>query len=606
MPAACRLVARSGIVHSAVCGLAATLVACSPARPTLTPSDDGAGGTLSAILQALLACSYTPDSCVQMLDAGVLQCLACTLERPYRHPAVPLALELLWNIAEFAAAHTQRVLPLPASSLQALSTGAPGQTASRPAAVMPQQEASSSGLQESVSPGAGVVKFGNDNSFSKCDDEAVPGSSRNAPEGQASIAGVFQGEQAALQAEDAASCSTGSVCQPLALALSNLLCTALAGGYAQPDKELRNDLLAVTSLLLAVDDFTSAADASGMFTALLAVGTCPELGSHPDIVQTFALSTESVDLELRLLAWSALSAACCQLPDLLRQACDAGLLQALLLYVRPNEGHPAIRRWNADSFASLRFAALTCLHSLSPLAAADYERDGGIRVLVDYLSVACASEMGSGGFAQAETALRHVHKLLVSSSRAKDAFGAAGLVDVLVMHVQDAAPECQPAQEGVLHFGALCLSALCSMHAENARRVRKAGGIPALQAQLLRLQGQDPLLPSPLAVALLEAIWTCVVPDRKSLAHFLVAEGMDQLLNLLECSHRSHRPVILSMLADILENPKSRSFLHDWRSDANKQTAAHMLLALWSVSSALVDCLSAFMHSSVCRLSTGA
>jgi len=41
-------------------------------------------------------------------------------------------------------------------------------------------------------------------------------------------------------------------------------------------------------------------------------------------------------------------------------------------------------------------------------------------------------------------------------------------------------------------------------------------------------------------VAVLDVIWTCVVPDRKNMARFLVEDGLDALLSLLEvrvCEH---------------------------------------------------------------------
>lgn len=41
---------------------------------------------------------------------------------------------------------------------------------------------------------------------------------------------------------------------------------------------------------------------------------------------------------------------------------------------------------------------------------------------------------------------------------------------------------------------------------------------------------------------------------------------------------------MLRVLSDLLENPRSHPFFHDWQSDLNKQTAAHLLLSVWMVS----------------------
>ena len=57
--------------------------------------------------------------------------------------------------------------------------------------------------------------------------------------------------------------------------------------------------------------------------------------------------------------------------------------------------------------------------------------------------------------------------------------------------------------------------------------------------QLARCRAADPTLPSAYVVAVLDAVWTCVAPDRKNTAKFLVEEGMDVLLDLLEVGDHS-------------------------------------------------------------------
>lgn len=116
---------------------------------------------------------------------------------------------------------------------------------------------------------------------------------------------------------------------------------------------------------------------------------------------------------------------------------------------------------------------------------------------------------------------------------------------------------------------------------ENLRRLRKAEGIPVLLNRLELIQSLDPTLPSAFALACFGAIWSCVVPDRKNAARFLVAEGMDLLLDALERGHPSHRPLALSLLSDLLENPRSLPFFHEWRSGLDQQPAAHLLIRFW-------------------------
>ena len=42
-------------------------------------------------------------------------------------------------------------------------------------------------------------------------------------------------------------------------------------------------------------------------------------------------------------------------------------------------------------------------------------------------------------------------------------------------------------------------------------------------------------------MAVLDLIWTCIIPDRKNTARFLVEDGLDALLSLLEVSVLSHK-----------------------------------------------------------------
>lgn len=55
----------------------------------------------------------------------------------------------------------------------------------------------------------------------------------------------------------------------------------------------------------------------------------------------------------------------------------------------------------------------------------------------------------------------------------------------------------------------------------------------------------------------------------------------------VQASNRGHRVVVLSVLCDLLENPRAHPFFHEWRSSRNQQTAAHLLLKLWGEEDAL-------------------
>eukprot|EP00798_Chlamydomonas_sp_ICE-L_P020377 gene20377-27148_t len=215
---------------------------------------------------------------------------------------------------------------------------------------------------------------------------------------------------------------------------------------------------------------------------------------------------------------------------------------------------PSIRRWNSDQLATLRTAAISRL----------YEAVGG------------------GGLGPSKGhilgALRHMHRLCVAVPAACETLGAQGAIPMLIDLVRQA-PQASPKPDGgIRHLSLLLLSAL-------APAPPWRGATP--QTSDAFGKRADPTLPSTYAVALLDAIWKCVVPDRKSTARFLVDEGLDILLQVLEVGNRDHRPITVSLLADLLVNPKSHSFFHDWRSDLDKKSAANMLLAIWKEEDAL-------------------
>ena len=76
----------------------------------------------------------------------------------------------------------------------------------------------------------------------------------------------------------------------------------------------------------------------------------------------------------------------------------------------------------------------------------------------------------------------------------------------------------------------------------------------------------DRAVPIALSAAVIYATWRCLVPCTKNCAHFVAGGGLAQLLNLLLACTPTLRPVVVSTLADILENPKTHLFFPRWRS----------------------------------------
>ena len=134
------------------------------------------------------------------------------------------------------------------------------------------------------------------------------------------------------------------------------------------------------------------------------------------------------------------------------------------------------------------------------------------------------------------------------------------------------------------------LAALCDGDARNFRTLRREGGVQTLLGAVQALVSTDAAVPIAFGAATIRAVWRCIVPDNKNCARFVAGGGVGALLEAAARCHPALRPAILSALADILENPKTHLFFHEWRSTAGRQTIAPtgsqaitLVLNLWRV-----------------------
>ena len=82
-------------------------------------------------------------------------------------------------------------------------------------------------------------------------------------------------------------------------------------------------------------------------------------------------------------------------------------------------------------------------------------------------------------------------------------------------------------------------------------------------------------------MSVLNAVWTCVVPNDANLQRFLALDGVESLLDLLDYGNCYMHGVTLSILSDISESEFSHNFFDEWISSKNNCSAAHLLLELW-------------------------
>ncbi|KAF5830681.1 hypothetical protein DUNSADRAFT_14196 [Dunaliella salina] len=547
--------------------------------------------------------SYFPENANALLDAGLLHSLPYLFAYDYRHPLTPVAVQLLWNLLDFAAVATRvGLVTTPASQGSASqtlgTTRRRKQEGTQGSGVQHEQDGAQQQQQQQQGEGQHEECREQNRENGNPANGPMTGlggeGEQTAPSGDATLGG-FQG--AAFGRGARSRTPTGmrplsgqitSILPSLAHSLASLFLSDLLHGFRTVDKELRNDLVVVCSLIIGSDH--------PELPTANPISNSAQSATQAGVLCVHASPEEAWFLLDAVRAWALVRALLAFVEEVPEAAPHAGLASAALA---------AQRRWSPDQMDSLRAAALARLHALAPLCPEVYVEEGGPQVLLRFLGTSVHP-------AHMEGALRHLHHLVVSkrgcswaSSLAGDGgmeeiLGAAGGVSVLVMLLQQEASNASFSEHHVSYMRALCLSVFQSTRNSgpvtsraqslygtapcannNLRRFRHEGGVAMVLSQLARCESADRTLPSPYTVAVLDVIWACVVPDRKNTARFLVEDGLDALLSLLEIGNRGHRAVGLSLLADILSNPRSHSFFHEWRSHQDQSTAAHLLLRIW-------------------------
>ncbi|MEW5303624.1 MAG: hypothetical protein WDW36_006297 [Sanguina aurantia] len=564
---------------------------------------------LQPLTRTLLCFSYHPDNCTQMVSSGVLACLPLMLRLDPRCETVSMTVELTWNLLDFAP-HMRTSLGNPQPLLFGVAQGECLRQDSLPdldATYVSELIAGAEDGREILDPyitrlsstllstsnpwhrsSGGTGEYGTEVSPPQTSD-AAEAIRKHQARSTSRLGASLVSDSA--QAEDPPSCArsrpvsgggmlyhdggahtlslqvspsqpgaatgtgttlTGPISRPqtaapsaaLATSLCGLFQVLLLGGFRHQDKQLRNDVITLLNLLLEDLQFMDACRHLHLFDVLLATCTCPELPDASGMVKPYMISTEDLDYELRLIMWACVSRSCSRSPEVMRQAARAGFAKVLLMFVSLTEG-AEVRRWNPDQLTTLRGAALSRLSEVAALCPKEYTAAGGIPCLVNFISdVRNASHL--------EAALRHLLQLAQSAPQLRTDLCAASLLPPLLAVIRDPA-----SPEGVRLFGLLLLSTLCGAGAEVQRLLRKAEGVQVLLGQVSALRGMDPTLPSPPGCG---SVGRCVA---------------------LHHPRPQEQSVLLGAMADLLENPKSHPFFHNWRSDGNGQSAAHLLISLW-------------------------
>ncbi|NXN11766.1 CFA69 protein, partial [Indicator maculatus] len=386
--------------------------------------------------------------------------------------------------------------------------------------------------------------------------------------------------------------------------LKEVFVELLLHGFRRSDRQLRNDLLVLASLLAA--NPAAPMLESGFAKLLVVLATFTEVKIPNPLLKGLKLTNSPEDFEMKKLLFNVIgvlsknpcAAQAASLALSLQLLSDNDVMPALLCYVKPNQ-KPGFHDWSAAQYEELQLHAMAVLASVAPLLVEKYLSCQANTLLLLFLEWCMGQDAFSGQgnsfharggrgskLAQMRFSLRVLRSVVslyhgaVSLSLC-DQGAISQLLDVL-KYAADKSKEQEDAilleiQADLLFL----LSALCESDLH-----RKELFSPEGVDLLISFLQMDPkkihsgLGHNRLLFTALDCLWSCVLGCSIAEDSFLQRQGIGLLLDLLALKQKTLCNVILGILVEFCDNPKTTSHISTWRGE-KEQTAASLLLELW-------------------------
>lgn len=391
----------------------------------------------------------------------------------------------------------------------------------------------------------------------------------------------------------------------LAAQLNNLVCLSqlrdafiyqLTQGYSHYDRQLRNDLLVLATLIASHCPDAPFVE-TGFAKQLTVFATFQEVKSHNILVKHLKLMQNHEDFELKKLLVNilvTLSKDSTALPIL----SEGHLMLALFSFVRANESISGPREWTPAQFEELQLQAMSSLCALCPLMMEDYMTvQGSTRILL--LLEWCVgpedfgghgnSFHGTGGRGNKRAQMRYCLRVLRSVVSTGDEMALQDLADqgainqiitiltnAINSNTEDDAIDIEMQSDMMLILSGLCDG---DMHR------KELFGETGVNVCVHYLKTNPQLLNSGLGhhrllLASVDCVWCAVIGCYTTEDYFLEIEGVFLLIDLLqECPKGMHN-LFLGCLLDLCENPKTVHHVVTWRGK-NNISAAHLFCEIW-------------------------
>uniref|UniRef100_A0A2K6EMU9 Cilia and flagella associated protein 69 n=1 Tax=Propithecus coquereli TaxID=379532 RepID=A0A2K6EMU9_PROCO len=339
------------------------------------------------------------------------------------------------------------------------------------------------------------------------------------------------------------------------LALKEVFKNLFMRGFSHYDRQLRNDILVITTII--AQNPGAPMIECGFTKDLILFATFNEVKSQNPLVKGLKLSNSYEDFELKKLLFNIIVILCKDLPTI-QLLIEGKVVLALFTYVKKPEKHKIIE-WSAAQHEELQLHAIATLSSVAPLLIEEYMLcQGNARVLafLDW----CESEdpffshgnsfHGTGGrgnkFAQMRYSLRLLRAMVyLEDETINTDLCEKGAIQQMIGIFKNIISKPNEKEEAIaLEIQSdilLILSGLCEHHIQ-----RKC----------------------------------CILGCYPSEDYFLEKEGIFLLLDLLALNQKKFCNLILGIMVEFCDNPKTAAHVNAWRGKKD-QTAASLLIKLW-------------------------
>ncbi|NWU21147.1 CFA69 protein, partial [Dyaphorophyia castanea] len=378
-------------------------------------------------------------------------------------------------------------------------------------------------------------------------------------------------------------------------ALKEVFVDLLMHGFRHCDYQLRNDLLVIATVI--AENPAAPMIESGFAELLIVLATFTEVKLPNPLVKGFKLSCTYEDFEMKKLLFNVIgilskNSSAAQLLG------ENHVIPALLYYVKPNQ-KPGFHDWSAAQYEELQLHAIAVLASVAPVLLDKYLSCQANTLLLVFLEWCIGQDPffgqgnsfhGRGGrgnkLAQMRYGLR-VLRFVVSlyddavNINLCDQGAISQLLDILKYAANKSKEKESTILLEIQADTLFILSVLC----ENDLHRKELFSCEGI-AILIPFFKMDPkklysgLGHNSLLFSALDCLWSCVIGCYIAEDYFIEKQGIFLLLDLLALKEKNLCNVILGILVEFSDNPKTTLHMSMWRGKRD-QTAANLLIQLW-------------------------